>query len=147
MGEDTVDKAIKSCGLSRRKSKSRYIKIHGYIANPDHPSPFSNYGSEAGKIQAIMDADPILAVPFHKDYPYIKAELVYAIREEMARTIEDFLARRIRILFLDANVACQIAPVVAKIMASELGRDGQWEKEQVEGFKKLARNYLVGPVE
>ncbi|MBA3899845.1 MAG: glycerol-3-phosphate dehydrogenase/oxidase [Bacteroidetes bacterium] len=143
MGEDTVDMAIKVAGLALRKSTSGEIKIHGYTANSNGQSHLDVYGSEKETIQAMIAADPSLSTKLHKDYPYTKAELLYAIREEMARGIEDFLARRIRILFLDAAAACQMAPLCAQIMAKELGKDEEWEKEQVEEFKKLSENYLL----
>ncbi len=61
----------------------------------------------------------------------------------MARTVEDVLARRLRMLFLDAGAAIQAAPGVARLMATELGYDETWEKEQVLSFTKLAKHYLL----
>jgi glycerol-3-phosphate dehydrogenase len=60
----------------------------------------------------------------------------------MARTIEDVLARRMRVLFLNARAAIEMAPEVARIMAAELGRDYQWQQDQVKDFTSLAQRYL-----
>jgi glycerol-3-phosphate dehydrogenase len=62
---------------------------------------------------------------------------------EMARTVEDVLARRTRALFLNAKAACEAAPAVAAIMASELGRDEVWQLHQVRALQELARDYQL----
>jgi glycerol-3-phosphate dehydrogenase len=67
--------------------------------------------------------------------------VVWAVRHEMARTVEDVLARRTRALFLNAKAAMRMAPRVAGLMAHELGRDGVWQRQQVESFGAVARNY------
>ena len=59
----------------------------------------------------------------------------------MARTVEDVLARRVRILFVDARRAVQAAPRVAQLLAAELGYDEVWERAQVEQFTRLAEHY------
>ena len=66
---------------------------------------------------------------------------MWAVREEMARTVEDVLARRVRILFVDARRAVQAAPRVAQLLAAELGYDEVWERAQVEQFTRLAEHY------
>ena len=61
----------------------------------------------------------------------------------MARTAEDVLARRLRLLFLDAKAAAECAPRVATLMAEELHRDEEWKKKQVADFTALANQYLL----
>ena len=61
----------------------------------------------------------------------------------MARTIEDVLARRFRILFLDAQVALNLAPLVAPILAKELNKDEEWQKNQLLEFSELVKPYLI----
>jgi len=61
----------------------------------------------------------------------------------MAETIEDVLARRFRLLFLDARAAMEAAPMVAEMLALLKGNDEQWQKEQLDMFNKLAEGYLV----
>jgi glycerol-3-phosphate dehydrogenase len=81
----------------------------------------------------------------HPHLPYIAAEVVWGIRYEMARTVEDILARRVRALFLDARAAIDMAPAVAAIMAVELNKDTAWKKEQIDTFTLLAQAYLLQP--
>ena len=75
--------------------------------------------------------------------PYTEAEVLWAIRYEMARTVEDVLARRLRALFLNARAALTAAPRVAELIAVELGYDADWKKQQVSDFTKLAGNYTL----
>ncbi len=75
--------------------------------------------------------------------PYKKAEIVWAVQKEMARTVEDVLARRTRALFLNAKVSIEIAPQVAKLIAEQMGYDKNWQETQVSEFTKLAEGYLL----
>ena len=77
--------------------------------------------------------------------PYLCAEVVWSARHEMARNLDDILARRLRALFLDARVAIDMAPKVASLMAIELGKDKTWEDDQIESFTLLANGYLLEP--
>ena len=61
----------------------------------------------------------------------------------MARTIEDVLARRVRVLFLDAKAAIEIAPLVATILAKELNKDNDWKQEQISNFIEVASQYVI----
>jgi glycerol-3-phosphate dehydrogenase len=101
------------------------------------------YGSDAPLIQDLMRAEPALAEPLDPALPYTGAEVVWAARHEMARTVEDVLARRTRALFLNAKAAMRMAPSVAGLMARELHRDRAWQTQQVESFGEVARNYCV----
>ena len=76
-------------------------------------------------------------------YDYTYGEVVWAVRYEMARTLDDVLARRVRLLFIDAREALRVAPMVAKVMASELGMPDAWMDEQVTAFTAIAKNYIV----
>ncbi len=71
------------------------------------------------------------------------ASPLQAVREEMARTVEDVLSRRTRALFLNARDAIAMAPQIAALMARELGQDARWEAEQVEAFGEVARGYVL----
>ena len=66
----------------------------------------------------------------------------HAVREEMARTVEDVLSRRRRLLLLDAHAAIGAAPAVAELLAKELHKDEAWQHAQVAEFTELARGYL-----
>ena len=79
----------------------------------------------------------------HPDLPYVGAEVVWATRHEMARTVEDVLARRTRALFLNARAAMAMAPLVADLMARGLNRDEAWKTEQLRLFQETALHYLL----
>ncbi len=100
------------------------------------------YGSDAAAIRALAE-DPVLAAQLHPDLPYIAAEVVWAARAEMARTVEDVLARHTRALFLNAAAAIAMAEPVANLLAAELGRDNAWVGAQISQFCSLAEQYRV----
>ncbi|MFP8489463.1 glycerol-3-phosphate dehydrogenase/oxidase [Gracilimonas sp. Q87] len=143
MGEDTVDKAESVSKIGKTVSTSEDLKIHGYESNTDYDDPLYFYGSDRNEVKGITEEYPFLNEKLHADYEHIKAEVIWAARNEMARTVEDFLARRIRMLFLDARVAIDMAPEVAELMAGELGYDEDWVKTQVQEFTNLANRYLL----
>jgi glycerol-3-phosphate dehydrogenase len=90
----------------------------------------------------MIEKKPFLGEKIHTSFPYVKAEILWAVQEEMCMTIEDFLARRSRMLFLDAKASMESAPDVAKIMAVALHRDDLWIKQQIDEFAIVAKNYL-----
>ena len=94
-------------------------------------------------LNAILKADPTLNSLWHPSYPFTKAEVVYAVQQEMAMCVEDVLARRIRLLFLDARMAIELAPMVAGLMAPFLNKDKNWELEEVKTFTTLAEQYIL----
>ena len=100
------------------------------------------YGTDAQQIRSLMAVDARLAQRLHPALPYVKAEVVWAARQEMARTVEDILARRTRALFLNARAAMEMAPAVADLMASELGWDDAMRDKQLTSFREVASNYL-----
>lgn len=143
MAEDTIDLAMKTGGLKKVACHTEHLKIHGYKVYPNGKSWRDYYGSDTEKISELEKQNEHLTQKLHPDYPYTQAEVVWAVREEMARTVEDILARRLRILFLDARAAIDIAEHVAEIMAHELNRETEWVKRQTERFKKLGQKYLL----
>ncbi|MCH5599687.1 hypothetical protein MKP09_18105 [Niabella ginsengisoli] len=70
-------------------------------------------------------------------------QIRWAVQNEMARTVEDFLARRTRALLLDAKESVRISPEVARIMAGELNKNNDWIEEQINDYKKLAEQYQI----
>ena len=78
-----------------------------------------------------------------RDLHIIKAQVIWSIRQEMARTVEDFLARRTRALFLDARESRKMAPIVAELMAAELNRDNRWVERQVNEYMAVSRKYFT----
>ena len=145
MGEDTIDKAIAVGKLTYAASKTKQLTIHGSEDNVDRNDHLYVYGSDKTALIAVAEESPGWSDKLHPRLPYIKAEVIWGIRQEMARTVEDILARRTRALFLDARAAIDMAPVTAALMAAELGESPAWEQEQVQGFTKTAQAYLLQP--
>jgi len=144
MAEDTVDETIKVAGLKPSPCVTVSLKIHGYASNETDSGHLNIYGSDAPRIRALAYDYPEMDQRLHESFPNIRAEVVWAVRHEMARAVEDVLARRLRILFLNARVAMDMAPEVARIMAAELGFDYQWQLDQIKKFSALAHRYLPG---
>jgi len=146
MAEDTIDKAAMIAGLPERKCVTTNMPIHGYVANADFSDHFYIYGSDKIELQKLQDQKPALGYQFHPDLPYTAVEVIWAVRNEMARNLDDVLARRVRALFLDARVSIEMAPEVAKLMAAELGFDQNWINSQVEEYTNLAKGYILEDV-
>lgn len=146
MAEDCVDHAITLGKLPDVECPTKKLKIHGYLESTatsgGTEGSLDVYGSDAAAIRAIAH-DPALAVQLHPELPYIAAEVVWAARAEMARTVEDVLARHTRALFLNARAAMAMAEPVAALLAAELGRDEAWAAAQVKEFRTLAKQYMV----
>lgn len=146
MAEDTVDQAIEVGGLSTVPCQTQALKIHGYCNGSVEDGAFGFYGADAAGIAQLKRENPDLDHPLHPKFSFTAAEVVWAVRHEMARTVDDVLARRLRILFLNARAAMELAPTVATIMANEMDRDKNWIDGQVKDFQNIAKNYLVDPV-
>ena len=144
MAEDCVDHALVLADLPERPCVTESLDIHGFDEHSERFGDLAVYGSDAPLIRHLARADPTLGDRLDPALPTIGAEVVWAARCEMARTVEDALARRSRALFLDARAAIRMAPRVAELMAKELGRDDAWRSSQVEAFTSLARGYLPG---
>jgi glycerol-3-phosphate dehydrogenase len=142
MAEDTVNHAITLGELPDVPSKTHDLKIHGYKQEESLTS-LGVYGSDGDAILAMAAADKRLAAQLHPDLPYIAAEVVWGVREEMARTLDDMLSRRTRALFLNARAAIEMAPAVAALMAQELGAGQDWIDQQLREFNDLAAKYLL----
>jgi glycerol-3-phosphate dehydrogenase len=146
MAEDCVNQAAMLARLPERPCVTEHLKLHGFHAGADAFGPLRVYGSDALPIQDLMRAEPALADPLDAALPYTGAEVLWAVRHEMARTVEDVLARRTRALFLNAKAAIRMSARTAGLMARELGRDGYWQAQQVENFGEVARNYFPSSV-
>jgi glycerol-3-phosphate dehydrogenase len=143
MGEAAVDQAAAVAGLEKRACRTRQLRIHGWIENPDRSGPFGVYGADAPSLERLIKADPALGDRLHSRLPYLKAQVVWAARQEMGRTVEDVLARRTRALFLDADASLEAAPAVAELLARELGRQAGWQQVQIQAYSALAKGYRL----
>ena len=143
MAEDTIDQALLLGGLTERPSVTRHLHIHGFHLHAERFGALAAYGSDAPAIQDLIRQDARLGEPLHPDRPLVAAEVVWAARHEMARTVEDVLSRRTRALLLDARASLTMAPTVAALLARELGRDAAWQEAQVQAYVALAKGYLL----
>ena len=143
MAEDTVNMALKVKGMQFRPCQTRNLKIHGYMENPDRSEWIYIYGSDRQEILELQKENPDYAKKLHDDFDFTAGEVVWAVRKEMARTVDDVLARRVRALYLDAKASVAMAPEVAEIMASELHRTSDWEIQQVRDYAEMARAYIL----
>jgi glycerol-3-phosphate dehydrogenase len=145
MAEDTMTHATLIGELPERKCVTETLQLHGWtsphagIAN----EATAVYGSDARHIALLVQEDPSLAEPIAAGLPYQAAHVVWAARQEMARSVEDVLSRRTRILLLDAQAALDAAPRVAELLAKELGKDQAWIDREVAAFRELGTGYLV----
>jgi glycerol-3-phosphate dehydrogenase len=143
MAEDCVDNAITLGRLRDEPCTTKNLRIHGYMKDSQALGSMEVYGSDARAIRGLASRHPEFAVQLNPDLPYIAAEIVWAARNEMSRTVEDALARRTRALFLNSKAAVAMAPAVARLLAAELGKDESWVAAQVAGFNELAAQYKV----
>ncbi|MBC7874923.1 MAG: glycerol-3-phosphate dehydrogenase/oxidase [Ferruginibacter sp.] len=118
MAEDVVDIAIKTFSLPHYTCMTKDLVLHGH---KDHVTPAATDSLTNDELENFVKK---------------------SILEEMCCTVEDFLARRSRQLFLDAKVALAIAPRVAQLMAEEMDKDESWIKQQINNFNAIAINYL-----
>ena len=142
MGEDLVDKAEKRNGWSHIPTKTKHLKIHGYKENVNHNNPLYFYGSDQEDIIKLSKEEG-MGEELSSSLGIMKAQVVWAVRHEMARTVEDVLARRVRCQLLDAKESIKMAPKVASAMAVELGKDKAWEEQQVAEYVKVTMNYIL----
>lgn len=141
MAEDCVDRAIDAAGLDPRSCRTTNLKIHGACetTTPDHRRSF--YGTDLIEIEQLEKDSTELSGMLSETLSIRRSDIVWAVRHEMARTVEDVLSRRRRALLLDVREALRIAPEVASLMAAELGKDEAWRKSQLDDFQSVARHY------
>ena len=148
MGFDTISRACQVASLPKSPSRTLDLKIHGWtMDSAAAASPWETvYGSDLPALQALSSEDAALDALLHPRLPFRAREVVWSARHEMARTVEDVLARRTRALFLDARAAMEAAPAVASLLARELNRSEAWMAKDLADFLDAAKGYLFeGP--
>lgn len=143
MGEEVVNTLATVGGLTKKECVTQHLKIHGYREGVDFNNPLYFYGSDIDMINDLVKEDSTLGEFISEELYIIKAQVILAIRNEFAFHVIDVLARRTRALFLDAKESIRIAPLVAEIMAKEMGKDKTWEDSQVETFNSIANGYIL----
>ena len=145
MAEDIIDKAISARKLSKKSCHTEHLAIHGNkpTTTVERENHLYIYGSDIPKIIELQNSEPELKEKLHPDYEFTMAEVVWAIRYEMARTVDDILARRVRLLFLDARAAIESSEKTARLIAKELGYNEAWIAKEISDFKKIAKGFLL----
>jgi len=143
MAQDAVDQAETMAGFEERRCTTEHLQIHGWTKQQITTPNLRVYGADAAAIKELAEVEPGLAERLHPDLPYIGAEVVWAVRQEMARTVEDVLARRTRALLLGARASIEAAPKVAQLMGRELGADEAWQRESAANFANMAQGYVL----
>jgi glycerol-3-phosphate dehydrogenase len=143
MAEECVDQAATLAQLPEEPCVTHHLRIHGFHESAAEFGSLAVYGSDAPEIRRLIDDDPGLGERLHLALPYVKAEVIWAARHEMARTVEDTLARRMRALFLNARAAVAVAPAVADLMAAELGWNEVTRARHLDAFRDVASNYML----
>jgi glycerol-3-phosphate dehydrogenase len=154
MAADTVDEVQRRLGGRPTRSPTKRLPLLG--GEDFTPAPATNravaategeptlhehlagrYGTEAGAVLALAAADPSLRGPLVPGLPYVRAEALYAVRHEMARTLDDVLSRRTRARLLARDASAAAARDVARLLANELGWDDAEVDGQVAAYRAL----------
>lgn len=143
MAEDTVDIAAAVGGLESRVCPTKDLNIQGFHVHAEKFGRLAPFGSDAPEVEALMRSRPGWGEPVHPRLELTPGEVAWFARREMARTVDDVLARRSRALVLDARAASEAAPAVASLLAAELGRDAEWAAKQTRAFQELAAGYVL----
>ena len=142
MAQDTIDQASIVADLPTKDCKTTELAIHGSTQDLFERSSLAHYGSDAHHIHDLEKQNPDLADRIDQRLPISKAQLIWAIQHEHARTVEDFLSRRTRALLLDAKASIDMAHYVANTLARELNHNDSWAEQQINHYIKLAKQYL-----
>lgn len=142
MAEDTLSFAIKAKMLPDAPCRTRELRLHGAALTTETPEHLRSYGSDAPQVMAL-EREPGMDEKLDAALPFTVAQVVFAVRHEMALTVEDVLSRRMRALLLDAEAGRRAAPKVAGIMAAELGKSREWALEQAASFDALVYRYYL----
>ncbi len=143
MAESCIDHAVTLAQLEEVPCPTKNLNVHGYHRNAETFGDLAVYGADAADIQRMVKNAPQLGEQLHPNLPLIKAQVLWAAQKEMARTVDDVLARRTRCLLLNARAALDVAPAVARIIADELEQGEDWINDQVQTFTRLAQGYIL----
>ncbi len=142
MAEDVMDQAEMVAGVDNRDCVTQHLQIHGWTQTRIPEKNLSLYGSDAAEIRQIGKENPDLNAPLHERLPYTQSEVIWHVRQEMARTVEDVLSRRTRALLLDATASVEAAETTSRLMAGEMGKGEDWIQEQIETYQIYAAGYV-----
>jgi glycerol-3-phosphate dehydrogenase len=142
MAQDCVDHAITVGDLPDRPCVTKSLRIHGHLRDAERFGELASYGSDAAEVRALIESEDRFGEHLHTGLPYRAGEVVWSARFEMARTVDDYLSRRSRATFLNAQAAMEMAPRVARLLADELKRDDAWVERQLSQYTEIASGFL-----
>lgn len=142
MAEDCVDRCAEIANLPRTPCPTADLPIRS-DGKEAGSSNLAHYGADAESVRELLALHPEHREPLDAALPYTVGEAVWAIRFEMARSVEDVISRRLRMLLLNSAAASRAAPRVARLLAKEFGRDDAWVREETKRFEALAGGYRV----
>ena len=143
MAMDVVNRAEIIAGFPKVESQTKHFPIGRITSGTPEDDFLSIYGSRRENIIELVNQNPALNVRLHPAFSYIKAEVVWLCRTEMVEKLEDLMARRLRMLFLNAYASIEIAPEVAGIAAIELGWTKLKMEDEIKSFIDLAQKYIL----
>lgn len=143
MAEDTINQAAVIAGLENVQCKTEELRIHGWLKNVDMQNHLHVYGSDEVGLKKLLNENSIWKEKLHPNLPYLKGEVVWAVRNELAITIEDILSRRTRALLLDAKASLEMASEVGRLLAAEFGYNNDWVQQEVKEYEALVKNYIL----
>ena len=141
MGEAMMDKVEKELHWEHKTGTTATLPVHGYNSHPMEEQPLSFYGSDIAAVLQLIEDNGYEWIS--EKLGLYKGQLIWAVQQEAARTVEDFLSRRTRALLLDARESIRVAPLVARLMAAEMHKDASWVEDQVKQYNAIASNYLI----
>jgi glycerol-3-phosphate dehydrogenase len=144
MAADAVDQVVEALGERTRPSTTKHLRLFGgegiapaeaALEPSTHEHLTGRYGTEAEAVRALTIDEPDLAAPLVPGLPYLRAEARYAVRDEMARTLDDVLSRRTRARLLARDASAAAADAVAALVAPDLGWSDAERDAQVAGYR------------
>ena len=141
MGEDMLDRIEKELHWSHRDSQTATLHIHGYDTHTNWQDPLYYYGSDAHHLKSQINNSGTKWIS--EELKIHPQQISWAVKHEMARTLEDFLCRRTRALFLNAAESRKIAPQVVDVMAAELNQTEDWKAAQLVAFNTISEKYMI----
>ena len=143
MAQDAVDHAAPLGGLEQVPSRTPELRLHGWTNEMTADREWETcYGADLPALRRLEEENPEWSRLLHPGLPFKRGEVIWAARNEMARTVEDVLARRTRALFLDARASIEAASETADLLAQELGKSNEWVQQQTLAFRQTAEGYL-----
>ena len=150
MAEDTINAVQQQLGLTVGGCVTREHRLSGSEGYSDaYPQTLiatygvsgatarhltEKFGTSAAAVLDLAKQEPCLEKPIVEGFPAIPAEITYAVRNEMAATLDDLLERRTGVQFYSWGAAMEAVPVAAAVMQREMGWDGEYTQRAIDEY-------------